>query len=550
MLGVDQEGVIVFSNRQASHLFGYDRGELAGRRVEILLPEHMTQRHRAIRQRYFTAPEHRAMGGGEPLLARRKDGTVFPAEISLSGLSTDSGLLVSAAVRDVSERLRMESERERLREEAEGERLQNQLQRAQKMESLGQLAGGIAHDFNNLLSIIMNFAEFITDISAERLASSGGDPADVSWLHDLHRDGTQIQRAAHRGASLTRQLLAFARQDVARPVVVDVSEVVRDVEAMLLRSLGEHIVLNTRCSAECKPVLIDAGQLEQILVNLAVNARDAMPDGGGLIIETADVVVDGEYVSGFPSSTPGEYVRLRVSDTGTGMPREVIDRVFEPFFTTKAPGRGTGLGLAMVYGIVTSAGGTVGITSDEGVGTTIDIMLPVTERPAYALAADETPVDLHGSGQTVLLLEDEPALRQVCRRLLLAAGYRVVAPESTAEAVTVASEPDLSVDLLLTDVVMPGIFGSELAGRIRAVQPHAQVLFMSGYATPFLADKGFLDPDTNLLEKPFTRTELLTAVRHAVSRHRPATPSLALHAAVQGTRPGSPRSLLREAPIA
>ncbi|MEU4159283.1 PAS domain S-box protein [Actinoplanes sp. NPDC026670] len=513
MVGADCRGRIVFVNGQAQRLFGYGSDELIGRPIEILVPTEITDAHRELRQRYVAAPVHRAMGSGQPLRARRKDGTVFPAEISLSGLHTGAGLIVSAAVRDITDRLRAEDERVRLREAADRSALQAQLQRTQRMESLGQLAGGVAHDFNNLLAVIVNYAAFISDSAQEQPDDAA---ADV-WAEVL-RDAQQIMRAARRGGDLTRQLLAFARQEVVRPQAVAWATVVHGVEDMLRRSIGEHIALTITCRGDCGPVMADPGQLDQILVNLAVNARDAMPDGGSLTIETDSVFIDADYVTRGPAVSPGEYARLRVSDSGTGMPREVVEKIFEPFFTTKPAGRGTGLGLAMVYGIVTGAAGTVSVQSQEGFGTTITILLPVTDqRPTTDHTGDLRRDEVAGHGETVLLVEDEPSLRQVCHRLLDASGYHVLAPDDTIAAVELARQHPGPIDLLLTDVVMPTMLGTALAAQVTANRDGMKVLFMSGYATPILADLGPLDPAITLLEKPFTRRELLTAVHHALA---------------------------------
>jgi PAS domain S-box-containing protein len=511
MIGTDRQGRIVFVNAQAVSLFGYRREELIGRHIEVLVPDDLATEHQQLRQRYMAAPAHRSMGSGDPLRARRKDGTIFPVEISLSGLPTENGLIVSAAVRDISDRLRAEAERVRLKDEAERAALQNQLQRTQRMESLGHLAGGVAHDFNNLLAVMINYAAFISDAAESHLP----DEPDV-WT-EIRHDAQQIVRAAGRGGDLTRQLLAFARQEVSRPQVITWATVVQGVEDMLRRSIGEHITLTIACADACPPVLADPGQLEQILVNLAVNARDAMPTGGSLTVQTDVVTVDADYVTR-ESVTPGTYARLRVSDTGTGMPRAVIDRIFEPFFTTKAPGQGTGLGLAMVYGIVTGAGGTVTVYSEEGLGTTISILLPITEQqPASGPAAEPEDDQLTGHGETVLLVEDEPSLQQVCRRILHNSGYHVLAPADTAAAVRLAEQHPGTIDLLLTDVVMPTMLGTGLAEAVTATRPQTRVLFMSGYATPVLAAHGTLDPAITLLEKPFTKRELLCAVHRTLN---------------------------------
>ncbi|MEV0901085.1 PAS domain S-box protein [Actinoplanes sp. NPDC049802] len=515
ILGADSSGRIVFVNAQAERLFGYDRAELIGRPVETLVPDELVSIHQSVRQRYVDHPVHRAMGAGRPLWARHRDGTVFPVEISLSGMRSPTGLIVCAAVRDISDRLQAEAERTRLREEAQQARLQEQLQRTQRIESLGQLAGGVAHDFNNLLAVIINYAAFISDSAAEQ---AGAGPVPEVW-NQIHHDSQQILRAARRGGTLTRQLLAFARQEVTRPQAVDLSTVVHEVEDMLRRSIGEHIRLVIDGDGGCGPVLADPGQLEQVLVNLAVNARDAMPGGGTLTISTdnviaarGDLTVPGDH----PSLPAGEYARLRVSDTGTGMPPEVIERVFEPFFTTKPVGKGTGLGLAMVYGIVTGAGGTVAIDSEPGRGTHIDVLLPVTSRRPASTGGEPEDADLRGHGETILLVEDEPSLRQICQRMLSADGYRVLDPDGADAALRWVADHPGEVDLLLTDVVMPQMLGTALAEEVTAAGNDIKVLYMSGYSTPLLDTQGAHDGDVALLEKPFTRAELLTAVHQAL----------------------------------
>src|ERR1035438_3849064 len=313
------------------------------------------------------------MGAGMELAGRRRDGSTFPVEISASAIDTGEGILVSAAVRDVTERLELQAERERLKTQAERDRLERQLQQSQRLESLGQLAGGVAHDFNNLLAVISNYAAFVRDEIARKA------PQD-EW-QSVRADIKQIELAAERAAGLTHQLLAFARRDVVQPRALNLNQVIERVEQLLVRTLGEHVELSTDLAAGLSPVLADPGQVEQVLVNLAVNARDAMPAGGKLIIATAGTNLDADSAASRVGLTPGRYISLKVSDTGTGMPQDVIDRAFEPFFTTKAKGDGTGLGLATVYGIITQAGGYVQIYSEPGLGTTFTILLPETSQP-------------------------------------------------------------------------------------------------------------------------------------------------------------------------
>src|SRR5438477_5465933 len=318
VLGVGADGRIVLVNAQVERLFGYRRDELVGRRVEILVPAQKGDVHQGHWARYFAQPDPRPMRAGMQVAARRKDGTEFPAEISLSALETREGLLVSAAVRDVSKRIEAQAERERLKAQAERARLERRLHQSQRLESLGQLAGGVAHDFNNLLAVILNYAAFI----AEDLATpTNGD--DGERREAVRRDVEQVQRAAERAARLTHQLLAFARREVVRPELLSLNDVIAEMEQLLRQTIGEHVELVTSLSPGLSGVMADPGQIEQVLVNLAVNARDAMPSGGRLEIDTEDLWIDEEYAARRPGTEVGPYVRLRMSDTGTGMEQEV-----------------------------------------------------------------------------------------------------------------------------------------------------------------------------------------------------------------------------------
>jgi CheY-like chemotaxis protein len=321
----------------------------------------------------------------------------------------------------------------------------------------------------------------------------------------------QIQRAADRGITLTHQLLAFGRREVARPRLISLNQVINEVHRMLGRSLGEHVELRSTLAEDLWPVKADPAQFEQVLVNLAVNARDAMP-GGGSIMFTTDNVVLAEPTA---SRAGGRYVRLRVTDTGGGMPPDVAARAFEPFFTTKPKGEGTGLGLATVYGIVTESGGDVQISSEPGRGTSFILLLPATEGPLHT----DEPVALArrgSSGETVLICEDEPAIREVTRRILARHGYDVILAEDGMDAIRLARSQEGPLDLLLTDVVMPQVLGKDVAEAIRAIRPTAKVLYMSGYARPVLAGTGTLEAGVNLLEKPFSEAVLLAAVREVL----------------------------------
>ncbi len=347
--------------------------------MEILVPDAIRAGHPVRRAAYMADPRPRQMGEGIELAGRRRDGSTFPAEISLSAIETDDGLLVIAAVRDVTERLEVQAERERLKTEAERDKLERQLHQSQRLESLGQLAGGVAHDFNNLLAVISNYAAFV----AEEIDTK---TPQQEW-QAVREDIQQIQHAAGRAAGLTHQLLAFARRDVIQPRALDLNRVIEGVEQLLIRTLGEHVELSTGLAAGLQPVLADPGQIEQVLVNLAVNARDAMPGGGKLIVTTASTSIDEDHAARRVGLPTGPYVSLKVSDNGPGMPPEVADRAFEPFFTTKPKGQGTGLGLATVYGIVTQMGGHVQIYSEPGLGTTFTILLPETSQPAEGPSA-------------------------------------------------------------------------------------------------------------------------------------------------------------------
>ena len=508
IVGAHRDGRIALINAQAERLFGYGRDELLGQPVEVLVPNEVRDAHAGHRAGYMADPHPRPIDARLDLAGRRRNGSTFPAEISLSAIDTDEGILVIAAVRDVTERLEIQAERERLRTQAERDKLERQVHQSQRLESLGQLAGGVAHDFNNLLSVISNYAAFAADEVAKELPHE-------RW-QAVRDDIGQVQQAAEQAAGLTHQLLAFARQEMIQPRVLNINDVVTSVEQILIRTLGEHIELITDLAGDLDAVLADPGQIQQVLVNLAVNARDAMPVGGKLTIQTASTDIDETAADGQAGPTPGRYVAVKVSDTGTGIPKDVLDRVFEPFFTTKLKGEGTGLGLATVYGIISQAGGHVQISSEPGLGTTLTALLPVTGQAAGA-ALPPPAQPQRGHGEIVLVVEDEAAMREVTRRILARNGYHVVAVASGYDALTALTRHLEHIDVLLTDVIMPHSQGSELAGKIRILQPNVRVVFMSGYTQDLLAAQGVLEPGVHLIEKPFSETTLLTKLREILT---------------------------------
>jgi PAS domain S-box-containing protein len=393
------------------------------------------------------------------------------------------------------------------------ELLQARLQQAQRLENLGQLAGGIAHDFNNLLAVIINYVTFVCE---ELDVASDSDWAQ-RW-ETARGDVRQIKLAAERAAGLTHQLLAFARREVVRPQVLDLNRVISAVQEMLARTLGEHVELVFSPGGDLCPVLADPGQLEQVLVNLAVNARDAMPGGGTLTIDTSNITVDGETIAGGSKAPLGPNVRLRVSDSGTGMPPDVAAHAFEPFFTTKPEGAGTGLGLATVYGIIAQAGGHIQIYSEPGAGTTFSIVLPVTAEAA-AVLPDHVPYQRSPKGETILVVEDEDALREVARRIFTRNGYEVITASGGPEAIELARGFQGDIHLLVTDVIMPQMLGKEVSEKIQAIKPDIEVLFMSGYARRVLTSQGMLEPDVALVEKPFSEVDLMDMAAQVLNGH-------------------------------
>jgi len=373
---------------------------------------------------------------------------------------------------------------------------------AQRMESIGRLAGGVAHDFNNMLSVVLGNVE----MALEQIDSS----------HPLHSFLEEIQKAGLRSAELTRQLLAFARKQVVEPKVLDLNQSVEHMLKMLERLIGENIELDWWPGAELAPIEIDPSLLDQILANLTVNARDAINGVGRISIETQNVLLDEDYCTEHVECMPGAYVRLTVSDNGSGMDQETLSHLFEPFFTTKTVGKGTGLGLATVYGGVRQSGGFISVYSEPGRGTSFAVYLP--SRQGRAISALEegvasSPVQGH---ETVLLVEDDLSLLGLSSRMLEHLGYQVLSANSAEEALALASSHAAEIRLLLTDVIMPGMNGRELAERLKIVVPGLRCLFMSGYTADVIAHHGVLEKDVHFIQKPFTKNDLARKLREAI----------------------------------
>jgi two-component system cell cycle sensor histidine kinase/response regulator CckA len=479
-------------NRAGEELLGLPRAQLIGRNDHDFFPSEQAsffiQKDREVLRtgRLEDIPE-------EPIETPAGTRWLHTRKIPILDEGGQPSHLLGISI-DITERKRAE--------EALRAGLQEQLRQAQKMEAVGRLAGGVAHDFNNLLSIVLSYSDLILSQIA----------ADSPFRPDLE----EVRRAGARAAELTGQLLAFSRQQVLQPRVLDLNEVLGGMERLLPRLLGEHIEIAFRKGAALRLVKADPSQLDQVLMNLVINARDAMPDGGKLTIETSSVDLDDHYVREHLDARPGPHVMLAVSDTGVGMDKATMARVFEPFFTTKETGRGTGLGLSTVFGIVKQSGGTVWVYSEPGQGTTFKVYLPAVTGAADAPRPALPTGDLRGH-ETVLLVEDEEQVRVLASHLLRRLGYTVLEARRAGEAITLASEHRGEIDLLLTDVIMPEMGGRLLAERVLAERPDIRVLFMSGYTDDAIVHHGVLDAGMAFLQKPLTPDSLARRVREVLS---------------------------------
>jgi len=489
IVGADKDQRITIFNRAAEALFGYDAREVSGHFLDLLLPSRLASAHRRHLEDFARGPvASRRMSPAGEVFGRRKNGEEFPAEASISRIFENGRVTFMAIVRDITER--------RLLEE--------QLRQAQKMEAVGELTGGLAHDFNNLLTIIIGNLDLVQD----ELAASAPTREAARVALD----------AGLRGAQLTRQLLAFSRRQPLQSRAFDLNALASATIELLRRTLGQHVEIEMDLAADLWPALADPTQLESALANLAINARDAMPGGGRLAVETANRHLDESQVAGSLEAAPGDYVLLSVSDNGTGIAPEHLDKVFEPFFTTKAHGKGSGLGLSMVYGFARQSGGHIEIASEIGRGTSVRLYLPrasgAVEPEAISLPGEDeaAPADA-----TILVVEDDAEVRDVAVKQLRALGYRVFEAESGAGALALL-ETGRPVDLLLTDVVMPGgLSGPDVAREGLRLQPSLKVLFTSGYAEGTMESAGGFAGTDKLLMKPYRRKELARAVRDALT---------------------------------
>jgi len=490
----DNRGRITSVNRTELEMLGYSLGEMVGQSAWRFVVEEDETRHLILAKLAGVMPPSQ----GLERTYRRKDGATFPAVIEDRLLRDSDGKItgIRSTIQDITERKRMEKEKALL---------EDQLRQAQKMEAMGRLAGGIAHDFNNLLTIIKGYSQlFLIDLKK-------GDP--------MEKGIEQIQKATHRAADLIRQLLAFSRRQVMEMRVLDLNNLLRELDRMLRRVIGEDIVLVTVLAEDLGWVKSDPGQLGQVLMNLVVNARDAMPSGGKLTIETANVLLDEEYIRTHIDVPLGPYVVLSVSDTGIGMTPEVKERIFEPFFTTKEKDKGTGLGLSTVYGIIKQCGGTILVYSEPGKGTTFKIYLPRVDEPLEDWG--EMPVEgteLPRGSETILIVEDFEEVRQLAAEVLERQGYKVLEAANGEETLNICEKHEGQIHLMVTDVVMPGMSGRELADRIKSFHPEVKVLYTSGYADDTIIHYGVRRDGVNFLQKPFTMEGLTRKVREALDR--------------------------------
>jgi two-component system, cell cycle sensor histidine kinase and response regulator CckA len=489
----DNQGRITSVNRTELEMLGYTLEEILGQPVWKFAVELDEARHRILAKLAGIMPPAR----GREQTYRRKDGTTFPALIEDRLLKDSDGKIIGirSTIQSIAERKQMEKEKALLEE---------QLRQSQKMEAMGRLAGGIAHDFNNLLTIIKGYSQlFLIDLKK-------GDP--------MEKGIEQIQKATQRAGDLIRQLLAFSRRQVMEMRVLDLNSLLSELDKMLRRVIGEDIVLVTLLTEDLGRVKADPGQLGQVLMNLVVNARDAMPSGGKLTIEMANVVLDEEYVRTHIEVPPGRYVVLSVSDTGVGMTPEVRDRIFEPFFTTKEKGKGTGLGLSTVYGIVKQSGGNILVYSEPGKGTTFKIYLPIVDEPLEEWAEMVVEGEIPRGKETILIVEDFEEVRQLTRQVLERQGYQVLEAGDGNATLLVCEKYKGQIHLMMTDVVMPGMSGRELADRIKSSHPEMKVLYTSGYADDTIVHYGVSRDRVNYLQKPFTMEGLARKVREVLDK--------------------------------
>ena len=483
IIGWTLSGIVTSWNSGAERMYGYTADEIAGRNVSVLIPPGGSGEYAPVLDRLVRG-EHVELYDSK---ARHKDGSIIDVSISLSPIRSPGGAVtgVSSVARDITARNRAAAERMVM---------QQQVQEAERLETLGRLAGGIAHDFNNLLAVITSYAGFIADDSADS--------------PEVRADAEHIQAAAQRAAALTRQLLISTQREVTQPEVLDLNGIIDEIRGLLSTSIGAHVDLRIDPGVHLPAIKADRGEVKQVLLSLAVNARDAITDNGTVTIGTSLAELDGDYERLHPGVSPGRYVELTVSDTGTGISAEVAPHIFEPFFTTKPVGLGTGLGLSTVQAIVTQAGGSVTVESGEGTGTTVRLYFPAID--VAAGAPDTAPRD-RGHQATILVVDDEPAVLEVTGRILRRNGFTTLEAGTYEQALSLASSHDFQ--LLLTDSVMPGMTGATLAERITEMKPGVPVLHMSGYSCGILDPELIRDGELAFIQKPFIAPALLEKVR-------------------------------------
>ncbi|MGB7025606.1 MAG: PAS domain S-box protein [Candidatus Acidiferrales bacterium] len=481
----DPDGRISFANPALLQTTGYHEDEIVGE----LFKTTILSRNNApnLDEEILACTIFGGSWKGE-CVGRRKDDSDFPVFLSTGQMKNAQGQVIGifGIAQDITDR----------------KRLEEQLFVSQKMEAVGLLAGGVAHDFNNLLGVITGYSDLILD----------GFPSDDPRWQQVQ----QIKKAGHRATSLTRQLLAFSRKQIFQPTILDINALLADFNKMLRRMIREDIELVSILTPGLGEIKADPGQIEQVIMNLVVNARDAMPTGGKLTIETANADLDEAYRQTHAPVQPGRYVMISVTDTGTGMDRKTQARIFEPFFTTKELGKGTGLGLAVVYGVVKQSEGYIWVYSELGRGTTFKIYFPRIDEPASSLQTDRGKAQLVCGSETILLAEDADALRDLTCIMLEQNGYTVLAAENGEEAIRIAERQDRPIHLLLTDVVMPGMSGRELANNLAAKHPDMRVLYMSGYTSDSIVRHGVLEPGISFIEKPFAQEALMHKLREVL----------------------------------
>ena len=493
IITIDDRGLIESINPATERLFGYSAAELVGQNVKVLMPEPHKAEHDGYIANYLQTGLKKIIGIGREVSGRRKNGTTFPLHLSVSEFAANGRRYFTGMIHDLSDHRHVE---QALRES------ERRLAQAQKMEAVGQLTGGISHDFNNLLLVITGNLELL-DPKLDR------DEQKV-LLKEAHD-------AAMLGSKLTDQLLTFARRRHMDSQVIPLNDHVVGITEMLRRTLGEHVMLSTSLARNVWAIRADPGQFQSAIVNMAVNARDAMPQGGKLVVETRNIVLDADHADFYSELRPGEYVQLSISDTGLGMPPEVRDRAFEPFFTTKEKGRGTGLGLAMVYGFVKHSGGHITIYSEVGHGTTFNLTFPrvdgaTGQRPAKVKSASDPE-----ARETILVVEDDERVRQLTITRLKLIGYQVLEANDGPKALDILTRGD-AIDLVFTDLIMPGgISGRELAARARELKPGIKVLLTSGYAEELVHGEDLERERLRVLRKPYLQADLVATLREVLT---------------------------------